>query len=75
MKIEEAKMAINTLKKEGFSDDQIIQSFAMMFINDKINIDILGALMKVLGYELDKEFLSLSTEQQKKSLKKLYGIR
>lgn len=75
MKIEEAKMAINSLKKEGFSDDQIIQSFAMMFINDKININILEVLMNVLGYELDKEFLSLSTEQQKKSLKKIYGIR
>ncbi len=75
MTVKEAKMVINSFKKEGFSNEQIIQSFAMMFINNEISIDELTALMHILGYELGKDFLSLSTEQQKKSLKKIYGIR
>ena len=75
MTIDEAKKAIAMLKQSGLSDEQIAKSFALMFINDEIDIHILEALMHVLGYELDADFLKLDTKAQKMSIKRIYGIR
>ena len=75
MTINEAKQVINMLRQSGANDDQIAKSFAMMFINDEINENILEALMHVLGHELTDEFKRLTSDQKKINLRKIYKVR
>ena len=75
MTIEEAKKAIEILRGYGANDDQIAKSFAMMFINDEIDENVLEALMHVLGHELTDEFKALSSDQKKINLRRIYKIR
>ena len=62
---EETKQAIEELKAQGFSEDEMLLTFYTMFQNDKLNIEQLGSLVDLLGYELSPEFLEMSPEDQK----------
>lgn len=65
MTIEEAKKGFNELKAQGMSDEEIVAVLYLMFQNDEIDVEELGELVKVLGYELSDEFLAMSPEDQK----------
>jgi hypothetical protein len=62
---EEAKSAIDTLKKDGLGDEEILYSFYRMFQDDKITIEGLEGLVETLGWHLTEEFKAMSPEDQK----------
>lgn len=62
---EEAKQAIEELKAQGFSEDEMLLTFYTMFQDDKLNVEQLGNLVELIGYELSEEFLAMSPEDQK----------
>lgn len=75
MTIDEVKIVIEQLRKSGASDEQIARFFGMMFVDDKLDVQALTALIHVLGYELEENFLKETKSNQKKIIKKMYGIR
>lgn len=66
MTIKDIEEVIETLRKQGNSDEDIAASFYMMFADKKLDINQFRALLAVLGYELSDEFLNLSEEEQRK---------
>lgn len=65
MKPEEARDFFLKQKEEGQTDNEILWTLYSMFQNDAIDLDMLEALVDVLGYKLSDEFLSMSPEDQK----------
>ncbi len=65
MTTEEAKKFFQEQKEEGQTDNEILWTLYSMFQNDAIDLDMLEALVDVLGYKLSDEFLSMSPEDQK----------
>lgn len=65
MTIDEAKQAFATMKKQGADDNTILGFLYNLFQNDKIDVNQLGALVNVLGYELTDDFKKMSPEDQK----------
>ena len=68
MTVEEVNKAIDALKANGMTEQEILASFYAMFCEDKITADQLEGLAQVMGYELTDEFKNLSDED-----KKLFG--
>lgn len=66
MTIKEAKEAISEMKAQGSSEEEIAASFYLLFVEDKIDVNQLNALVNLLGYHLTDEFLAKDTEAQKK---------
>lgn len=66
MTIKDIEEVIETLRKQGNSDEDIAASFYMLFADKKLDINQFRALLAVLGYELSDEFLNLSEEEQRK---------
>jgi len=62
---EQAVEAIETLKQQGETEEDILAVLYVMFQDDKIDINDLGAFCEILGYELTPEFLQMSPEDQK----------
>lgn len=62
---EEALKAIDELKAQGASEENIVSAMYMMFRNDEIDVNELGDLIKLVGYELTDEFMNMSPEDQK----------
>lgn len=56
---------INSLKAQGYSEEDILGSFYAMFADDKMSLEELEDIVKLLGYELNDEFKALSPEEQK----------
>lgn len=67
MKRNEAIEAIETLKEQGETDQEIMSTFYRMFADDKLTLQEFSNLLNLLGYELSEEFLSMSPEEQKTS--------
>lgn len=67
MTIDEARKAIDEMKAQGQSEEEIAGAFYLMFRDDKINVEQLEALVNLLGFELDEEFKMMDTEQQKQN--------
>jgi len=65
MKPEEAKQAIDAMKEQGKSDEELLFALYGMFQDDKINVNELGDLVQLVGYELTDEFKNMSPDQQK----------
>lgn len=61
----DVREAIDRLKKEGWTDDRILKSFYAMYQDDRIDLDELRGLCKVLGYEFTDEFEQMSDEDKK----------
>ena len=64
MTVEEGKKAIEELKAQGNSEEEIAGSFYLMFVDGKINVEQLDALVNLLGYHLTEEFKNMSPEDQ-----------
>ena len=62
---EEALKAIDELKAQGATEENIVASMYMMFRNDEIDVNELSDLVKLVGYELTDEFMNMSAEDQK----------
>lgn len=65
MKPEEAKQAIDAMKEQGKSDEELLFALYGMFRDDKIDVNELGDLVQLVGYELTDEFKNMSPDQQK----------
>lgn len=65
MTVKEAKEMIKELKAQGATEEELVSAFYGMFTEGKINLDELGDLVKLVGYELTDEFLNMSPEDQK----------
>lgn len=62
---EEAKKTLDELKAQGYSDDELLGSFYLMFVDGKIDVDEMENLSNALGYSLTDEFKNMSPEDQK----------
>ena len=69
MTVKEGQRAIEQLRNQGCTDEQIQYAFAMMYFNNQIDLDGFNGLINLLGYHLEDEFLSLSKEEQLKWFK------
>lgn len=65
MTVDEGKKAIEEMKAQGNSPEDIAGSFYLMFIDGKIDVEQLDALVNLLGYHLTDEFKNMSPEEQK----------
>ena len=61
----ETMEAIEELKKQGYTEDDMLLTFYAMFQEDKITLEQLGSLVELIGYELSEEFLNMSEKDQK----------
>lgn len=66
MTLDEAKKAIEQLKAEGHSEEDILGGFYKMFQNDELAYDELDGIVNLMGYHLTDEFKAMSPEDQKK---------
>lgn len=62
---EEAKSALDQLKSQGSSDDDLLGGLYLMFKNGDIDVDQLSSLVGLMGYTLTDEFKAMSPEDQK----------
>lgn len=62
---EELNKAIEQLKAEGYSEQDILGSFYKMFQNDELTLDELDGVVNAMGYHLTDEFKNMSPEDQK----------
>ena len=65
MTIDEAKKAFDEMRAQGADDNAVLGTLYRMFQDDKIDVEQLGALVNVLGYELTDEFKQMTPEDQK----------
>ena len=61
----EMKQAIEQLKAENHSDEEILGGFFKMFQNDKLTFDELDGITNLMGYHITDKFKALSPEEQK----------
>lgn len=66
MTLDEGKKAIEQLKAEGHSEEEILGAFYKMFQNDELSYDELDGIVNLMGYHLTDEFKNMSPEDQKK---------
>ena len=66
MTLDEGKKAIEQLKAEGHSEEEILGAFYKMFQNDELTFDELDGIVNLVGYHLTDEFKAMSPEDQKK---------
>lgn len=57
--------AVEELRKNGWSDDDIVKTFYLMYRDEKIDLDELRGLCKVIGYEFTEEFEHMSDQEKK----------
>ena len=65
MTVKEGRKMVEELRKEGLSDENIVAGFYQLFIDDVINVDQLGDLVQLVGWEITEEFKKLSPEEHK----------
>lgn len=65
MTIDEAREALEDLKKEGNSDEDILKILYVMYQDDNITLSDLRAFTELLGYEFTEEFEAMSEEDKK----------
>ncbi len=68
MKIEDAQKVIESFRNQGKTDEEIAGAFALLYFDNKIDINGFEGLLNVLGYEMDEDFKKLSKEEQMKSM-------
>ena len=62
---EEAKQVLEMLKKQGYKDEELLGSFYLMFVDDKISVKDLEVLSNAIGYKLADDFKKMSPYDQK----------
>lgn len=62
---DEVKSAVEQLKAQGASENQIIGSFFKMFKDGKLELKEFEGLVDIMGYHLTDDFKNMSAEEQK----------
>lgn len=62
---EQILTAIDQLKAEGYSEEEIIGAFYKMFSDEKITLQEFEDLVNLIGYELTEKFKNMSPEDQR----------
>ena len=75
MTIDEVNGVIEGLRKEGYSDEQIVYSFSMLFLNKQINAEAYVGLVDLVGYILKEDFINMKEKEQIKFVKKLINMK
>ncbi len=57
--------AIEQLKAEGHTEEEILGGFYKMFQNDELTLEELDGIVNLMGYHLTDEFKAMSPEDQK----------
>lgn len=65
MSVEELQKLFEELNSQGASREDIAGALYLMFQEDKLNVEQLGATINMLGFELTPEFQEMTPEQQK----------
>ena len=65
MTYEEAKAAIEDLKTQGETEDDILKVLYLMFTKGEFDVETLRALIGTMGYEFTDEFEAMSEEDKK----------
>ena len=65
MTVDEVKKAVEQLKAQGASENQIIGSFFKMFKDGKLELKEFEGLVDIMGYHLTDDFKNMSAEEQK----------
>ena len=65
MTLEEAKAAIEDLKAQGETEDDILKVLYGMFTEEKLRLSDLGTFIGILGYEFTEEFEAMSDDDKK----------
>ena len=65
MTYEEAKAAIEDLKAQGETEDDILKVLYLMFTKGEFDVETLRALVGTMGYEFTEEFEAMSDEDKK----------
>lgn len=65
MTYEEAKAAIEDLKSQGETEDDILKVLYLMFTKGEFDVETLRALIGTMGYEFTDEFEAMSEEDKK----------
>ena len=66
MELSELKTAVEEMKAQGTSEEDILGTFYLKFVDGEISLEEFEALANVLGKGLSEEFKGLSEEEQKK---------
>ncbi len=62
---EELHEALKSLKQEGYTEEDMLKIFYLMYQDDKISYEELRGISASLGYEFTKEFENMSEEDKK----------
>lgn len=65
MTLEEAKAAIEDLKAQGETEDDILKVLYLMFTKGEFDAETLRALVGTMGYEFTEEFEAMSDDDKK----------
>lgn len=65
MTLEEAKAAIEDLKAQGETEDDILKVLYLMFTKGEFDVETLRALIGTMGYEFTEEFEAMSDDDKK----------
>lgn len=65
MTLEEAKAAIEDLKAQGETEDDILKVLYLMFTKGEFDVETLRALVGTMGYEFTEEFEAMSDDDKK----------
>lgn len=79
MTIEELKEAFESLKKEGYTEEEILKIVYVMYADGKMPLEDLRTMTEALGWEFTEEFEAMSEEDKKtkglkRSEKKAEGV-
>lgn len=75
MKLEELKQAFEILKKQGHSEEEIIKSFAKMYLNGQFTLDQFKAVISALGVSTLPGFNDLNEKEMVKHLAKYWKVK
>lgn len=67
MSIEELQKAVEEMKAQGQSEEEIAGAYYLLFRDGKIDLEQLEALVNNLGFELSEEFKAMDPEMQKEA--------
>lgn len=71
MTVEELKEVFEGLKKEGYTEEEILKIVYIMYADGKMPLEDLRTMTEVLGWEFTEEFEAMSEEDKKtKGLKR-----
>lgn len=71
MTTKDIEKTIETLRKQGYSDEQITHSFINLYLTEKVNYEQCKALLNVLNYHLNEELDKMNDKKRKATLVKM----